>query len=148
MKINWGIAIVLVFVGFITFIMYFVVQMNTNKKYEHDLVAEEYYKRELAFQEEIDAEKNAKALLHDVSIKKTSQGLSITFPEEKEFRKINGVISLYRPSNKQLDFTIPISLQQSNIIIPDENMIEGKWKITIDWECENIHYLLKKSFIY
>lgn len=148
MKINWGTAIVLVFIGFISFIMYFVVHMNTNKKYEHDLVTEEYYKKELAFQEEIDAEKNSRALLNDVSMKKTPQGLSIQFPQEKEFQKISGVISLYRPSNKQLDFTIPITLQQNSMIIPDENMIEGKWKITIDWEYENTRYLFKKSFTY
>ncbi|MCK8520937.1 FixH family protein [Aquimarina sp. D1M17] len=148
MKINWGTAIVLVFIGFISFIMYFVVHMNTNKKYEHDLVTEEYYKKELAFQEEIDAEKNSRALLNDVSMKKTPQGLSIQFPQEKEFQKISGVISLYRPSNKQLDFTIPITLQQNSMIIPDENMIEGKWKITIDWEYENTRYLFKKSFAY
>ena len=55
MKINWGTAIVLVFIGFISFIMYFVIKMNTNKKYEHDLVTEDYYSKELAFQEEIDA---------------------------------------------------------------------------------------------
>lgn len=148
MKINWGTAIVLVFIGFITFIMYFVVRMNTNKKYEHDLVTEEYYKKELAFQKEIDAEKNARALPNDVFIKKTPIGLSITFPEEKEFQKISGVISLYRPSNKQLDFSIPINLERNTIIIPDENMIEGKWKITVDWKYEDIHYLYKKSFTY
>ena len=50
MKINWGTGIVLAFIGFISFIMYFVVNMNTNKKYDHDLVTEDYYKQELEFQ--------------------------------------------------------------------------------------------------
>jgi len=76
MKINWGTAIVLVFVGFISFILFFVVKMNTNEKYEHDLVTEEYYKKELAFQKEIDAEQNAKNLKKDISVRKTAEGLS------------------------------------------------------------------------
>ncbi|WP_369886606.1 FixH family protein [Aquimarina sp. AD10] len=60
MKINWGTAIVLVFIGFISFILYFVVRMNTEQKFTHDLVTEEYYKEELAFQKEINAEKKRK----------------------------------------------------------------------------------------
>ena len=47
MKFNWGTGIVLAFIGFISFIMYFVINMNTNDKYDHDLVTEDYYKQEL-----------------------------------------------------------------------------------------------------
>ncbi|GAA4275442.1 FixH family protein [Aquimarina mytili] len=148
MKINWGTAIVLAFIGFISFIMYFVIKMNTNEKYSHDLVTEEYYKEELAFQKEIDAEKNAKALKNNITLKKTSYGMLITFPEEKKFDKISGTIFLYRPSNKKLDFEIPISLQNNIYLIQDEYMIEGRWNITIDWQYESTSYMFKKSFTY
>ena len=47
MKINWGTAIVIAFVCFISFIMYFVISMSTDKKYDHDLVVEDYYGQEL-----------------------------------------------------------------------------------------------------
>ena len=43
MKINWGTGIVIAFIGFIAFIMYFVINMNVNDKYNHDLVTEDYY---------------------------------------------------------------------------------------------------------
>ncbi|WP_371877551.1 FixH family protein [Aquimarina sp. Aq78] len=79
MKINWGTAIVLVFIGFISFILYFVVKMNINSDYEHDLVTEDYYKQELAFQNEINAEKNSKTLLKDVIVKKNSRRSSHLF---------------------------------------------------------------------
>ena len=62
MKFNWGTGIVLAFIGFISFIMYFVVNMNTDKKLDHDLVTEDYYKQELKYQNDIDKEKNAKTL--------------------------------------------------------------------------------------
>ena len=32
--------------------------MSTNKKYSHDLVTEDYYAKEMAYQNEIDAESN------------------------------------------------------------------------------------------
>lgn len=148
MKINWGTAIVLVFIGFISFIMYFVVKMNTNKKYEHDLVTKDYYKQELAFQKEIDAEKNANALEKNVVVEKTNLGLVVSFPKDKNINDIKGSIFLYRPSNKQLDFEIPIALQNHTLIIPDENMIEGRWNITVDWKYNGIAYMLKKSITY
>ncbi len=148
MKINWGTAIVIAFIGFISFIMYFVIRMNTEDKYSHDLVTEEYYKEELAFQKEINAEKNGKALKKNIQVEKTIYGLVISFPEDKNYANISGSISLYRPSNKKLDFEIPISLSDSRIVIKDEFMIEGRWNITIDWKYKDTTYLFKKSFTY
>ncbi|KAA1247378.1 FixH family protein [Aquimarina sp. RZ0] len=148
MKINWGTAIVLVFIGFISFILFFVIKMNTDKKYEHDLVTEDYYKKELAFQKEINAEKNAKALKNRLTIRKIEEGLCIVFPENKGNTKISGNIYLYRPSNKKLDFEIPITLVDSKITIPNNQLVKGRWNIIIDWECENIPYLFKEPFTY
>ena len=47
MKLNWGTGIVLAFIGFIAFILYFVINVITNDKYNHDLVIEDYYKAEI-----------------------------------------------------------------------------------------------------
>lgn len=148
MKINWGTAIVLVFIGFISFILFFVIKMNTNSKYQHDLVTEDYYKKELAFQTEINAEQNAKTLKHNILVKKTTNGLHIKFPKDKDYTKISGTISLYRPSNKKLDFILPISLSSSYLLIPDDRLIKGRWNITVDWKYENKSYLFKELLTY
>ena len=68
MKINWGTGIVIAFIAFISFIMYFVINMNINKKYDHDLVTEDYYKKELEFQNDIDKETNAKNLVENLRL--------------------------------------------------------------------------------
>ncbi|WP_108801897.1 FixH family protein [Aquimarina sp. Aq107] len=148
MKVNWGTSIVLVFIGFISFILFFVIRMNTDKKYEHDLVTEDYYKQELAFQQEINAEKNAKALKNNIVIEKVSEGLLIKFPEDINVENLSGTISLYRPSNKKLDFEVPITLQSSEILVPKNQLIEGRWNITVNWEYENTSYLFRESFTY
>lgn len=148
MKINWGTAIVLGFVGFISFILYFVIRMNTDKSFEHDLVTEDYYKKELAFQKEINAEENAKTLQKNIVVEKTNKGLLIFFPDDKNYQEISGTVSLYRPSNKKLDFEIPISLSNSQLVIKDENLLEGRWNITIDWKHQNVSYLFKESLTY
>ncbi|MGB5701069.1 FixH family protein [Muriicola sp.] len=148
MKINWGTGIVLSFIGFISFIMFFVVRMNTDNRANHDLVTEDYYKKELSFQKEIDAEKEANALPTQLQLKRIEEGLQIRFPKEMDATKIDGIVSLYRPSNKHLDFDLPISLSNAHLLIPDKRLLDGRWDITIRWTYDGKNYLVKKSMTY
>jgi len=148
MKVNWGTGIVIAFVGFITFIMYFVINMNVNDKYNHDLVTEEYYKEELKYQDDIDKLNNAKSLETNVSYQKTDDGLLIQFPQTFDVKKITGKMFLYRPSNKHLDFESSISLSNTYLLIPDKRLVDGRWNIKIDWQYNGKSYLYKESIMY
>lgn len=148
MKINWGTAIVIAFVCFISFIMYFVISMSTNRKYNHDLVVEDYYGEELQFQDDIDKEEHSKTLSTNISWKKTNEGIQISFPKNLDYNKIEGKVFLYRPSNKQLDFETPISLSNHNLLIPDKRLLDGRWNIKIDWQYNNNNYLYKSEITY
>lgn len=148
MKFNWGTGIVLAFIGFISFIMYFVITMSTDKKYDYDLVTENYYGQELEFQHEIDKQNNANTLEKNVSWKQTQDGILITFPETLDFNNITGKVFLYRPSNKHLDFETPISLSNHNLLIPDKRLLGGRWNIKVDWQYKGNSYLYKKEISY
>ncbi|WP_400079811.1 FixH family protein [Winogradskyella sp. R77965] len=148
MKINWGTAIVIAFVCFIAFIMYFVISMSTDKKYDHDLVVEDYYQEELKFQTDIDKEAHSKTLDTDISWQKTSEGIKINFPKNLDLKDIKGKVFLYRPSNKQFDFEIPISLSNHNLLIPDKRLLGGRWNIKVDWKYNNNSYLYKTEITY
>ena len=148
MKPNWGTGIVIAFIGFISFIMYFVINMNTDKKLDHDLVTEDYYKQELKYQNDIDKEKNAKTLSANLKWQKTENGMLISFPENLEPSNISGKVFLYRPSNKQLDFETTISLSNHNLLIPDKRLLDGRWNIKIDWSYKGNNYLYKEEILY
>ncbi|MBR9756521.1 MAG: FixH family protein [Algicola sp.] len=148
MKINWGTGIVLALIGFISFIMYFIITMSTNDKYNHDLVVEDYYQKELEFEADINKEKNALALKENVVYNKTPEGVVITFPSNLEPKNITGKVFLYRPSNKQFDFEVPISLSNHNLLIPDNRLLDGRWNIKVDWQYNNTSYLYKKEMSY
>ena len=148
MKINWGTGIVIAFIGFIGFIMYFVITMNTNEKYDHDLVTDDYYHEELNYQKAIDKEANSKSLVDNIKWEKTTEGILLTFPQELEIEKIKGKVFLYRPSNKQLDFETPISLSNHNLLIPDNRLLDGRWNIYVDWQYNDTAYLYKKEITY
>jgi len=148
MKINWGTAIVLSFVGFISFILFFVVRMSMDNRANHDLVTEEYYRAELGYQKEIDAENKAKENAMRLRVTKTKEGLLVVFPHKVDFNSVKGKISLYRPSNKHLDFDLSIRLSKENLLIPDKSLLDGRWDIKVDWHYEGNHYLHKESLTY
>ncbi len=148
MKINWGTGLVIVMVLFIAFIMYFVIKISTDKKYDYDLVTEEYYKKEMVYQEEIDAEENSNTLEGSISGEKTPEGWMVTFPKNIDYTKIEGTVFLYRPSNKQLDFKLPLKLSSPNLLIPDHLLVAGRWNTIVQWTYEGENYLYKKEIVY
>ncbi len=148
MKINWGTGIVIGMVLFIGFIMFMVITMLTDEEYSHDLVTEAYYEKELKYQQEIDAEKNTHLLSEQIQGKKVNGGWLLSFPKEIDPTIIEGNVFLYRPSNKRLDFNIPIVLSNSQLLIPDERLLGGRWNITVDWDYEGKHFMYKKSIHY
>nr|WP_299487966.1 FixH family protein [uncultured Allomuricauda sp.] len=148
MKINWGTGIVIAFIAFIAFILYFVIRMSTDNHANHDLVTEEYYKQELAYQKEIDASKSAIELDAELKLEKSEEGITIFFPEKFDPKKIKGIVSLYRPSNKHLDIDFPLSLSKTHLLIPDNSLVDGRWDITVKWEYEGNKFLFKERLTY
>ncbi|WP_445715754.1 FixH family protein [Flavobacterium sp.] len=146
MKFNWGTGIVIAFGLFMIFILSFVYKVQSNQKYDNELVTKEYYKKEALVQGDIEKQENANALTNKLKIEKTSEGVKIQFPADFDFSKINGKVSLYRPSSQKLDFEIPISLSSPHLLIPKSNLADGLWDISIDWEYDGVKYLNKDSF--
>lgn len=145
MKINWGTSIVIAFALFMTFILYFVFQVQSNSKYDNDLVVEEYYKHDAHFGDEMKRVQNANDLAQKPIITVSKLGITIVFPKEFEPIKIKGKVSLYRPSNKKLDFEVPISISNPTLLIPNTNLVGGRWDINMEWQYGGKQYLTKET---
>lgn len=145
MKINWGTGVVIAFGLFMTFILYFVFKVQSDSQYDHEMVTEEYYKKELNFQQQLDKSQRAYDLKEKLAITTQNDGLQISFPKSFDYTKIKGKVSFYRPSNQKLDFEIPISLSNSNLLVPKTDLVGGRWDITIDWEYNGVGYLNKQQ---
>jgi nitrogen fixation protein FixH len=145
MKINWGTGIVIAFVLFISFILYFVLKVQSDKKYDNELVVEKYYQKEQTFEHEMEKEQNALNLTEKVILSNEEETVKITFPKEYDYSKIKGKVSLYRPSSQKLDFEIPISLNSPYLLIPKNNLADGRWDISVDWSYDGVDYLNKET---
>lgn len=148
MKISWGTGIVIAIVAFITFIMFMVVTMVSDKAYNHDLVTDNYYQKELKYQDNIDASKNLNKLEHQLLVQKVSEGIEIIFPKDLSPEKIKGKVFLYRPSNKTLDSEMDINTNQHSFMISDEVLVSGRWDVVIDFTYHNQKYFHKEQIIY
>ena len=146
MKINWGTAIVIAFSLFISFILYFVIKVQSDSKYDNDLVVEEYYKHDAKFGDEMERIQNAEDLVSKPVITILNEGVTIVFPATLVPKNIKGKVSLYRPSNKKLDFEIPISLSDATtLLIPKKSLAGGRWDINMEWQYEGKSYLTKET---
>lgn len=146
MKLNWGKSIVLAFILFISFIMFFVVNMLTDDKYDHDLVVESYYKKNLTLQKDIDDSKKALALEHKVEINLKNQDLEILFPTEFDPEGIKGELFMYRPSDKTLDFTVDVKLKSQRFVLPDQYFNSGRWDAILKFTYKGEDYMVTKKF--
>ncbi len=147
-KINWGTAMVIAMVLFMAFILQFVYRSIAVDKYEHHLVSEDYYKDELYYQQEIDKMNNASKLTQNVKVDRGGEGMLVSFPDEMNFTKITGIVYFQRPSDERLDFKKEISLSDHIMLITDDKLINGKWKVKIDWKYGDDEYLFKEAIFY
>ncbi len=119
--------------------------MSIDKEYSHDLVTEGYYQKELEFQDRINATENSKDFEDELKVIKYDEGLFVFFPENLDYKKIKGKVFLYRPSNKQLDFEVPISISKNYLLVPENRLVDGRWNIAVEWEYENKKYLTEEA---
>jgi len=84
MKINWGTAVVIAFVCFAAFILTFVFLATTQKKYDHELVTQNYYEQEIHLQNDIDSQNLANKLQYNLEISSSNKGVLIHFPESRD----------------------------------------------------------------
>ncbi|MBF4472501.1 FixH family protein [Flavobacterium sp. HJJ] len=146
MKINWGTYIVIAFALFISFIMYFVLKVQSDSKYDNDLVVEEYYKHDVHFQDEMARIQNAHDLKEKPVITLDTKGVTVSFPAVFSPKDIKGTVALYRASNKKFDFQEPLSFTDSaSLFIPKDKFVGGEWYINMEWKYQGKSYLTKEK---
>ncbi len=135
MKMNWGTKIAIFYSSFVLFIIGMVI-MAFNQNY--DLVTEDYYAQEIAYQDRIDHQTNTIDLNEKVKLFIKDRQLIIELPG-KEDASFKGTINCFRPSDETKDFDITIG-KGSKQMIPLEKFIKGKYLIKMNWSAHNHTY--------
>jgi len=144
MKLNWGKSIVLAMILFIGFIMFMVISMITQPEYDHDMVVEEYYKKEMTLNDKLEKIKNGKAFEAEIKFEANPNGLLLTFPESLKDLK-NAEVFAYRASDKNLDFKTSIFLNENRETLVQKPLVSGPWEFTLTFSLSEKEYLVKKN---
>lgn len=129
---NWGTGIAAFYSLFAIAILLFVVFSFRQKI---DLVSPDYYAKELAYQEQIDAMQRNKALPEQIGLKLNAQVLELKIPQSLQQRQISGEVELFCPSDKTKDLKFAFE-------------VYGLAKKSIDLkQIKPGHYTLKLSWI-
>ncbi|HEV2353538.1 MAG TPA: FixH family protein [Puia sp.] len=143
---NWGNKIILVFVlfaGMISYMVYRCIQLPV------DLVSDQYYKDELAYQQVIDGTKRANALSGRVELAPAGGGFILTMPAEMRRRPVLGHIFFYCPADATRDRTI--SLQPDGTgsqRIPANAILKGRYNIKVSWVTNGVNYYAEQNLNY
>ena len=146
MKMNWGTGITIGIALFMAFILQYVIRVQINSYYDNELVTEDYYQEESLIDSKFNKKENAENLKDKLKFQNLEEGIVIEFPSNFDFEQIKGNISLYRPSNQKLDQKLPMKLSSNYLLIPKNQLEDGRWDITIDWSYEGVSYINSESF--
>lgn len=132
MTINWGYKILILYVGFVAgmlFLVYKCTQQNI------DLVAENYYEKEIKFQDQITRSNNVNTggLVLKATVNESKQ-LIITYPAAVSGAKTSGEIHLFRPDNAKLDVKTPVDITEGLQYIDVSKLAKGYWRVQVSWQ--------------
>ena len=143
MKFNWGTGIFIFLAIFILAVIVFYIYISN---LDIHLVEDNYYEKELVYQERIDKFNNTLTLSGKISILTEPGILVIQFPPLEPDDSPEGSVLFYRPSDPGKDVTLPLqlndSLQQAFDI---SNLDKGRWMIKMDWKMGGKEYYFEEG---
>ena len=131
---SWGHGVIVALGLFMSFIL-FMIFVYSNGMKNSELISDNYYEDELAYQEIITAKNNADELTEKPVYLQTSEGISVTFPKETapENSKVN--FELFRTDDSNLDVKKEVTLDaQNKLVIPGKVIFSGSYTLKIKWE--------------
>lgn len=137
-KFNWGFGIVVCFILFgIGTIAMVYISMTAHV----DLVTDDYYEKELRYEDHIRLVRSADALEKPVMMELSGSSLNLTYPDIGSPEKYTGTIFFFRPSDKRGDFSREVRLDSLHAqSFPLSDFTSGLWRVKITWNVEDGKY--------
>lgn len=137
---NWGHGIILAIGAFIVVIMTMVVISVRMDGIE--LVTEDYYEKEIKYQDRIDSQNSAILLDREIiAFNTASQELIFDLPKGTK-----ATLELFRPSDESLDQTLDFTVESDDkMIVKTDQLKKGYWKAQLQWEENGVLFYQEKK---
>ena len=130
-KFNWGWGIAL-FIG--AFVISMLMMVFSTFDHRWELVTEDYYEKDLKFDQKAEKIRNASAFVNSFSVAEMNFQ-QIEFEYKDLPANVQGNIQFFRPSNAALDFQVPLTLgDEMKQTVKSPKLQSGKWNIIFEWQ--------------
>lgn len=145
---TWGHGIVVALGSFMIFILSLIWYFTSTWK-NSELITDNYYEEELAYQNVIDAKNKAINLKELPVYQQNESGISVTFPSEINNSNSKFRIDLRRAEDQKLDIIREMKLDQRNsIFIPAKVLAKGNYVLRMMWKKDNEEYQIDYDLIW
>lgn len=145
MKNIWPIGIIAFFALFIPAMIGFVIWSTHQRT---DLVSKDYYDQEIRYQHRIDATQRTQdeGVKPRISYDAKDGRIELRFPSPAAMQDATGTVTLYRPSQAELDIRRPLDPDASGVIqIAAANLKPGLWRVKAEWNAAGKAYYAEDS---
>ena len=137
---NWGKGIIIAMGAFMSFILFMVFTLMSKST---DLESEDYYKKEIEYEQEMNALKNASQLKENAKIDLTEEYV-VVLPTKEQVSNVQ--IALFRPDNKKKDKLLNEN-NSKTIMIAKNTLLKGRYNVAIKYEINGKKILQKEEIM-
>ena len=140
---NWGHKITIVIIVFLVGMlgMVFIALRQNN-----EMIDDEYYKKELAYQQVIDAKKNLLKISENNIVNQNAREVIFILPVGTFEKFEEGHIELLRPDNQLKDVHMTMQfVGRDKYVIPKTDLLSGAYKARISWKNNGTPYYKEET---
>lgn len=141
---NWGHGITILTISFICFMTFLVVGAFRQNV---DLVTENYYQKELEFQDRIDRKKNQQKLKGTIQCIQKDDEIQLQFPSEISPDSIQGALVLFCPSDAAKDVLLPVTVTNGMQRINKKQLSKGMYRLQLEYSSMGTNYYYEKDLM-
>lgn len=137
---DWGKGILITIIAFVGFILTLVV-ISVRQDDIH-LVTENYYEKEIKYQDQIEREKSAAGLDREVLVfDSESKSMLLDLPVGAK-----GNLQLFRPSDARLDQELSLDIvEEGKTTVPLDKLKSGYWRVQLTWTENGVEFYQEKK---
>ncbi|MEL7160162.1 MAG: FixH family protein [Bacteroidota bacterium] len=137
MKFHWGHGIFLFYTLFVGTLVVVVIKSTT---FDNSLVTEEYYARDINYQQEFDRRQNSLTLSTKLALTEERGRYALVFPTAAG-KAISGTVHFYRPSSRNDDRLLPLRVgTDGEMQLPLQGLKPGKYTAIVEWTAAGVGY--------
>lgn len=125
-------------VAFVLFAAFIATLVTVCMRQDISLVATDYYKKELVYQEQIERMNNTEKLIHKPVIRIAGSAMKVTFDSTQRVQQ--GELQLFCPSNAHMDRTFTLKPDQREFDQDISGLTAGMYRVKLFWTMNGKDY--------